>query len=291
MVKAGKDYQEILGGKVERIGDTPISVAYEKVKKLIPQNESEMFDLGWSQALLRMSEPLTAFGLIKNNDRLPLTISKDDGSVQEVEIILHEVETNELIWAYKEVPRFLQDRSTPYYEWLSEEKKILYFNFETYPEWNEFKDFGIGLIRFIAQNKVKTLVVDLRRNGGGDFKKRLKLIEELNNRIGFSEKGKTYVLIGRYTFSAGMSNATHFKKMMGGVLVGETTGARPNGYQENHAFELPNSKIPASVAQEYYEFSDNDTAGLFPDVEILPEYKWYVQGRDPVLEWVLHEEE
>lgn len=83
-----------------------------------------------------------------------------------------------------------------------------------------------------------------------------------------------------------MTNATDFKKAFGAVYLGETSGARPNGFQENDAFELPHSKIKGSVAREYYHFQDHDTDGLVPDVVIPPTWNDLGAGRDAVLEYV-----
>jgi hypothetical protein len=95
------------------------------------------------------------------------------------------------------------------------------------------------------------------------------------------------VAIGRGTFSAGMTNATDFKKAFSAPYLGEVTGARPNGCQENDSFELPNSRIRGSVAKTYYAFQDEDTAGLIPDVALPPTWADFKAGRDPVLEWTL----
>lgn len=289
IIKTDPNHQELLGGEVVKIGNYSVSKANNKIKDLIPANESPTFLLGWSQAMLRMAEVLKTREIIKNKEVLPLKIKFENGKSKTVKIYLDEKSKQELVSVYKNPPRFLKDRSKPYFEWLSEEKKILYFNFETYPEWKDFEKFGMGLIGFIAKNKVEMLVVDLRLNGGGDFKKGLRLIEEINKRTDFVNEGETYVIIGRDTFSAGMSNVAHFKQKMNATLIGETTGARPNGYQENHSIVLPNSKIPASIAKEYYIFSDKNTSGIIPDIEILPNYKLYLKGQDPVINWLLKE--
>ncbi|MDH4058484.1 MAG: S41 family peptidase, partial [Cyclobacteriaceae bacterium] len=177
---------------------------------------------------------------------------------------------------------------SPYYEWIPKADNVLYFNFERYPEWDQMRSFGMGLIRFIQDNEVKKLIVDLRENGGGDFKKGLKLIEELQKTY-LNAPGKVFVIIGRNTFSAGMSNAAHFKTMLHATLVGETTGARPVGYQENFSFTLPHSNIPASCAVKRYAFLDEDTDGIIPDKEILPDFDLYKTGRDAAIEWIVSE--
>ena len=73
-------------------------------------------------------------------------------------------------------------------------------------------------------------------------------------------------------------------RAVAGQLV---TGARPNGYQENRGFSLPNSHLPVSYSIELYKFSETDTPGILPDQRIEPDWKSFLAGRDPALEWIL----
>lgn len=58
-------------------------------------------------------------------------------------------------------------------------------------------------------------------------------------------------VIGRNTLSAAMTNAADFLKETNAILVGEPTGARPNGWQEKGQFTLPNSHLVVSVSTRY----------------------------------------
>jgi len=84
-----------------------------------------------------------------------------------------------------------------------------------------------------------------------------------------------------------MANSADFRNDLKAILVGEPTGARPNGYQENRSFLLPNSHLPVSYSIELYKFSETDTPGIIPDKLIVPDWKSYIAGRDPVMEWIL----
>ncbi|WP_306429223.1 hypothetical protein [Sphingobacterium sp. E70] len=84
-----------------------------------------------------------------------------------------------------------------------------------------------------------------------------------------------------------MSNAVHFKDCLNAILVGEPTGARPNGYQEIKWFKLPNSKLEVSCSLLFYSFQQKNTDGVLPDKTIMPLFKAYSEGRDPALDWIL----
>jgi hypothetical protein len=84
-----------------------------------------------------------------------------------------------------------------------------------------------------------------------------------------------------------MTNTADFRNDLNAILVGEPTGARPIGYMENRRFSLPNSHLPVSYSVELYKFAKTDTPGILPDKRIDPDWRSYLAGRDPVLEWIL----
>jgi hypothetical protein len=85
-----------------------------------------------------------------------------------------------------------------------------------------------------------------------------------------------------------MTNVTDFRRETEAILVGEPTGARPNGYQENHWFTLPSSKLRASCATLKYRFQpDQDTQAVFPDQRIDPDWLSFRAGEDAALTWIL----
>ena len=84
-----------------------------------------------------------------------------------------------------------------------------------------------------------------------------------------------------------MTNATDFRRETEALLVGEPPGARPNGYQEQARFTLPNSNLEASCAMLRYRFQPGDAPVVTLDKRIEPNWVSYRAGRDPVLEWIL----
>jgi len=108
------------------------------------------------------------------------------------------------------------------------------------------------LYEFIDSHPTDRLVIDMRQNGGGDFLKgRKHLIEPLERRPGLNQKGKLFVIMGRYTFSAAMVNAIDFRNETNALLVGEPAGERPNSYSENDEMTLPNSRLVVSYSTRY----------------------------------------
>ena len=128
----------------------------------------------------------------------------------------------------------------------------------------------------------------MRNNAGGDYFVGLYLISALLRVDSLDWDDGVYVLIGNRTFSAGMSNATHFRQMLNATLVGEPTGANPNGYQEVGRARLPNSQYAFSYSKRIYRFQDNNTPGVQPDVLVKTSWQDYKKGKDEALQWVLN---
>jgi hypothetical protein len=141
---------------------------------------------------------------------------------------------------------------------------------------------------FLDHHSPERLVIDMRQNGGGNLGLvREHLIPGIRRRPSLNVQGRLFVLIGRKTFSAAMANAADFRRQTNALLVGEPTGARPNGYQELYQFTLPNSKLQVSCSIRYYQFQDEDTPAVMPDQWIEPDWIAYRSGRDPVVERIL----
>lgn len=104
-----------------------------------------------------------------------------------------------------------------------------------------------------------------------------------------NRKGSLFVIVGRRTFSAAMTNAIDFRKETNATLVGEPIGEKPKSYQENDEMKLPNSGIEISYSTKYYKFLDQDTPAVMPDKCIDPNWDDYKAGRDAVMNWILSE--
>ena len=85
----------------------------------------------------------------------------------------------------------------------------------------DLKKPGRQMIELIEQSKPEKLVIDLRQNPGGDYHEGLKyLVHPVREIPGINTKGHLFVLVGVNTFSAAMSNATHFRYQTEAILVG-----------------------------------------------------------------------
>ncbi len=173
--------------------------------------------------------------------------------------------------------------------YLRSDTATAYLQFDHYPPYGEARAWAEALNASLAEHKVRRVIIDLRNNGGGDFfvglvlAHGLVLLDQLDWRQG------VYVLIGRHTYSAAMSNAAQYRQILNARLVGEPTGANPVGYQDADSFRLPNAGWQVMVSKRRYRFTDHATPGLQPDVPVAWPADAYFAGRDVPLEWILRD--
>ncbi|HEY0459967.1 MAG TPA: hypothetical protein VGC97_12585 [Pyrinomonadaceae bacterium] len=289
VVQVSKELPRLNGARLVKIGGVPVEKVYERARDYISQGESEQFVLNASTYLFTYPVWLKTAGLAKDDGAAVYEFTDAKGKKFSLAIkTLPRGAVKDWLVPYKQTPLHLQKPDAPFYFEYLPGAKTVYVNFRWYPRRAEFRKFSAELFDFIDKTPVEKLVFDLRQNGGGDFTRgRDFFIKPLKERKKFMERGRLFVLAGRVTFSAGMSNTADFRNDLKAIIVGEPTGARPNGYQENRGFSLPNSHLTVSYSIEFYKFSDTDTPGILPDHRIEPDWQSFAAGRDPALEWIL----
>lgn len=288
VVAVDKKFDRANGAKVVRIGNVPIEEIFRRSQEYISQDETPQFVLEASANFLTFPAFLKQIGAASLNDKAVFEFLDEKNKKFSLEIAVDSSEKTAWIYPYKTAPLWLENRDKPLaYKFLPASKTV-YVQFQSYPRRKEFRKFSDELFAFLDKTQPEKIVFDLRSNGGGDFTRgRDFFIKQLKTRPQFTKKGKLFVIAGRRTFSAGMSNAADFRNEFGAILVGEPSGQKPNGYSENRYFKLPNSHIDFSVSIDFYKFAATDTPGLIPDKMFEPDWQSFKAGRDSALEWIL----
>ncbi len=149
-----------------------------------------------------------------------------------------------------------------------------------------FKEFEEKAFNTLENEPVDKIIFDLRYNGGGNSSQGTRFIEKLAEFLKVHPKIKTYVVIGRSTFSSAILNAMDFKRLTNAVFVGEETAGKPNHFGEVRKFQLPNSKLDVSYSTKYFQRTDEDVNTIAPDVVVEMSFSDFVRGIDPVYEWI-----
>ena len=132
------------------------------------------------------------------------------------------------------------------------------------------------------------LVIDLRRNGGGDNF----LGEVLRKRIErsrFNRPGGFYVLVGPATFSAAQNLANRLERETSALFVGTPTGLSPNHYGDAKMFSGPATGLMAMVSTLpwFDSYPQDRREWIMPDLPVAATFDDWLKGRDPALDLAL----
>lgn len=287
VTRAAPVYSRALGARIVRIEDKPLAQVKATLNQLIPQGETEGYALNASAFFILSAEALHTLGITKSLATACWTLANDKGRHFRLDItsVAQRYRDIKMLPAVTNQPLYLQRPEEDFWYTYIADSQTVFLNFKAYPQ--NFKEAAQGLWDFIDRHPTKRLVIDMRQNGGGDFTKvRAFLIPALKQRPTLNKRGHLFVVTGRDTFSAAMTNVVDLRKETEAILVGEPTGARPNGYQEKRELILPNSGLRVSYSAEYYKFQEKDTPAVMPDKRIDLNWVVYRAGRDPIMEWI-----
>ncbi|WMN62045.1 S41 family peptidase (plasmid) [Pseudoalteromonas xiamenensis] len=161
--------------------------------------------------------------------------------------------------------------------------KTAYFDFDTYPTFDEVIGSCTTLIKQLTKRQTRHLIIDLRDNGGGSFYTGLAFSSCLSHLDTVNWQRGVVVLINGGTFSAAMSNAAQYHQILNATLIGSPTGGDPNHYGELLMFTLPHSERRFSVSERYYAFVETPTDALYPAISVSPSWQDILDDRDVVL--------
>ncbi|MDH3589980.1 MAG: hypothetical protein OEQ74_11310, partial [Gammaproteobacteria bacterium] len=155
-------------------------------------------------------------------------------------------------------------------------------------EGKRFAEFTDEARTAFADSAVERVIIDLRRNGGGNNM----LFEPLRRTLvssRFNRPGGLYVLTGPRTFSAAMNLATRLERETDALFVGEPTGGRPNHFGDARMLHGSATGVPYLVSTLRWNDSApfDDRIWILPDIPAPTTFANYLAGRDIALEVAL----
>jgi CubicO group peptidase (beta-lactamase class C family) len=284
---AAQQHSDIVGGRIMAIDGTPLREADLRIRRHVAHAENEQYVRAVTPWSLTLAELLHAYGVANGVEQSTWTIATDAGSR---DVVLRPTRRDQVAGFVSARPRpplaFSQPGVELWYQLLPDDD-ALYVNFSGYPGRTAFAAFFDEVFELLESEQTQRLVIDLRENRGGDFNKARDLLLPRLEGHPLNHPNRLLVLIGRNTFSAGMTTAADFRNMTAATLVGEPTGARPNGWQEKGSFRLPNSGLAVSLSMRYYTFMDEDADAVNPHQHVEESFEQFRQARDVVLECAL----
>nr|WP_321407109.1 hypothetical protein [uncultured Carboxylicivirga sp.] len=294
IVNAEEDFKQWIGYEVEYIEGTPIEEALNKTNAVNPR-DNDMQTLWLGPYYLGLPDVLEGLGIIKSAQQVVITLSDSKGAPQEVTM-------NPIDWNFsgfpklpqllkKTQPLFLSKINNPYWYKLLEDDNIIYiqFNTVTNKEDQSLEDFTFEVSNKITQRKTQHLILDLRRNQGGDGSLLPPLIKMINNFEVLNPTGEIFVMIGRETFSAGHNLLTEITKNADPILVGEPSGSKPNHIGEAGWFQLPYSGLMGLISTQFHQDSkaEDNRKWIAPHIPVSLSSKDYFNGNDKALNVII----
>lgn len=293
VVAAGDPYHAVVGARVVGIGTVPLAELMERTTRLVPRGETEGRTRHTAALQLTSPEVLHGLGVIADRERAPFVLENAAG--ERVTVTLSPVRLGDFsswrVVGGETPPLYLRRLIEPWWTEFLPEAQTVYFSFNGYPPEAEFRERAAALARLLDESRARRLVIDLRRNQGGDFQRfRAFLLPIIEARLAINRAGGLFVITGPGTFSAAGVAALDLRQRAHAILVGAPAGIRPNHYGDHGDFRLPNSGLRISYSTQYHRFGAETDLEITPDKLIAPSWEEFRAGRDPVMEWILSKE-
>ncbi|MEO1033275.1 MAG: hypothetical protein AAFX55_17860 [Bacteroidota bacterium] len=285
-----KAYKDLIGSQLLAIN----SIDVKGIKSQISQvgyNENAFTQLISYDRFIVITEVLKRFGIIDDLRHIPLTIKNESGTK---EVVVNATTLKNIDWLShsdieKNLPIVYKHNDSLYWTHYNKIEHTYYVQLNSIDEDenHSFKQLAEDVLSATTTYKPKKLVIDLRRNVGGNSRLVYPLIYALMHYEKTIEDGQIFVIIGRWTLSASIVTCAEIHKYCNPIFIGEPTGAKPNLYGENsHRITLPNSGLSISYSSEYFKpfgpFIDEDW--ISPHIYVPIPSQDYFSFKQPILE-------
>jgi hypothetical protein len=287
----------LVGGRLLAIDGTAAEDAYAAVRPLVSR-DNEMGVVAAAPTLLAIPEVLHACGVAREPEKALFEVLTPHGE-----------RVARSLQAIAALPSDLIDArdgaSTPPPLWLSRSEEEnwsehLPADRALYVAHNRVRDgadeplaaFFDRVFSLVRERGVERLILDIRRNHGGNNLLNRSLIHHLIRCDAVNRWGGLFAVIGRGTFSAAMNLAVDLERETRVLFVGEPTAASPNHYGETGTIVLPHSGLRISVSLLWWQTSlpYDDRPWIAPELPAALSSADYAANRDPAVEIALRYE-
>lgn len=270
IVAAASEHRDLVGAQVLQYGGKPIETLMAAAAETVARDNDGPYVRLQSSYRIRHLAIFHAWGLVPDRNSVSLGVRGLDGRERTVTLAADAKLPD--IWNLKPhppgwtslgavvpgpEPLYLRHVAKNYsFEHLPQERTV-YLAFNTVRNMKEepLAAFSRRFAKFIADNPVERLVIDLRWNNGGDTSLLAPLIGAVLSSDKINRRGRLFALIGPRVFSAGQNAAALLERFTNVTFVGEPTGSSPNFVGEEDPFVLPYSKLKVNVSHLAWQSS------------------------------------
>jgi tetratricopeptide (TPR) repeat protein len=289
VIAAAPAHASLVGARLTRIGARQVVDVVEAIRPLLPFDNPHGAN-GLLPSYLVLPELLHGLGLAGNMERVQFEGEiPGKGRVRATLMPVPASGGPQLeAGAFRDrLPAWIARRGDPYwFERLADGTLFVQYNDASLDKKEEpFTAFVARVERAAREHPFERLVVDLRWNDGGSFRRARPLLHALIRLEDALPEGKLFVVTSPRTFSAAALLATDIDLHTSALFVGEPTGGKPNSYGELRRFRLPGSGIEIRYAAWYYQQStpDDRRPAIFPDLVGELTAEAFQRGEDPAI--------
>ena len=222
--------KEHIGSQVTHIGGIPSAEILERLTKLIAHdNQYEI--LHSIPSYLLLPQAMKFMGLTDDLKQAQFRLKDSNGQIKELNIEAMSIEDylNGKWINYRNIHNITPPLSaTPSEKWhwyrYIPESKTMYFYYGSVSNQDKnpkIKKVIKSLFAEIDEIKPEKLIIDMRRNSGGNYNNSQPLLKAIQDRKWLNQKDKIYAISGRRTFSAAMVTSVWLKNQTNTMLIGE----------------------------------------------------------------------
>lgn len=281
-----------VGHELVSVGGIPVESLIEGTESLITR-DNLMGIRSAAPSLLRRMSVLRELGAADDLTSAEVELRGPDGVMHTVTL---ESAGSRSAWrpgpipgAGAEAPRWLRSDSNLWMEHVAPGAMYVQYSAVRNPSGSSVAAFADSLYRELETADMDAVIIDVRRNGGGNNFLNWPLVRTLIRFEADRPGRRIYMLAGRHTFSAAQNFSNWVNRLTGAVFLGEPSGSSANFTGETTPINLPFSGLRASVSSRYWQDSHATDTRIWiaPDVPIELDSSSYFENRDPVLEYVL----
>lgn len=291
IVEAKDEALSLLGGRLVSVNGVPV----EQVLRAYvdgAQGDNSAFAMRWSSFLFSFPGWLHGLGFADGAYHSPITMQVETESGDTVSAELRpragaNMGRTPVERQLSTVEEMSRSSSSPNFVRILAEHKAVYVSLDAMDdtETKSFAEFTVEVRGALADTDTERVILDLRRNGGGNNM----LPEPLRRSLvksRFNKPGGIVVLISPNTFSAAMNLATRLERESFALFVGEPTGGRPNHFGDPKLLSGSATGVNYLISTLRWQDSMpfDDRIWLLPDIPASPSFEDYLLGRDTALD-------
>jgi hypothetical protein len=260
-------------------------------------HDNEMTPIWLMPLYLSCSDYLKALGVVPDSNRVGLTTEDAQGHREQIvveakpdKLSMSDLQTLLQAPGAPPVPLYLTNVTDPYWFEPLPDHNAVYFQFNQVQEkpGESLQSFAKRLQEYLEQHAVKNLIIDVRRNPGGNSTLEVPLWRTLIHFEMSRPDARIFVIMGRNTFSACQVFIGNVERLTHAVFVGEPSSSSPTFVGETSWVIPPYSNAQISISTRIHQVYDNvdQRRWIAPSIPVVFSSKDYFSNRDPALDAV-----